>query len=53
MKGSVCEKVNCLRCDVIHMNLTCQEYQDNLKTASSYDKTARKDRRALEVIKEH
>ena len=48
-KGPVCEKVNCLRCNIIHMAKTCKEYQDDLKIAAINDENAQKDIKALEV----
>jgi hypothetical protein len=48
-KGPVCEKVNCLRCNIIHMAKTCKEYQDELKIAAINDENAQKDIKALEV----
>ena len=47
--GPVCEKVNCLRCNIIHMGKTCKEYQDDLKINAINDKNAQKDKEALEV----
>lgn len=45
----VCEKVNCLRCNAIHMGKTCQEYQDDLKLNAVNDLNVKKDKEALEV----
>ena len=46
----VCNKVNCLRCNVIHMGQTCKEYQEDLKIKAENDVNAKKDKEALEVI---
>lgn len=45
----VCEKVNCLRCNVIHMEKTCKEYQDDVKLKAVNDVNAKKDKEALDV----
>jgi len=50
-EGPVCEKVNCLRCNIIHMGKTCKEYQDDLRINAINDKNAQKDKEALEVGK--
>lgn len=46
----VCEKVNCLRCNVTHMGKTCKEYQEDLKLADINDKNAQKNKEALDEL---
>lgn len=47
----VCEKTNCLRCNVIHMGQTCDEYKEDLKIKAKNEQTLEKDKEAIEVNK--
>ena len=45
----VCNKRNCLTCKAIHLNMTCQQYQDDLKIKSENDVAAKRTQEMLEV----
>lgn len=45
----VCNKRNCLTCKAIHDNMTCKEYQDDLKRRSEDDEAAKMTQNMLEV----
>ncbi|XP_065064966.1 ranBP-type and C3HC4-type zinc finger-containing protein 1-like [Rhopilema esculentum] len=46
----VCNKRNCLTCKAIHLNMTCQQYQDDLKIKSENDVAARRTQEMLEEL---
>ena len=46
---NVCGKRNCLTCKAIHDNMSCQEYQDDLKRRARSEDAARKTQEMLEV----
>ncbi|CAF0737046.1 unnamed protein product [Brachionus calyciflorus] len=46
----VCDKVNCLSCNVIHMGKTCKEYQDDIKLKTIHDKNELRDNEALQNL---
>ena len=44
----VCKQTNCLRCDVVHMGKSCDEYKDDLKQKAVNMKVLEEDKKALE-----
>ena len=38
----LCNSVNCLTCKAIHPDMTCQQYQDDLRIRAENDEAARK-----------
>lgn len=46
----VCQKRNCLTCKAIHDNMTCKEYQDDLKRRADNEDTAKRTQAMLEEL---
>ncbi|CAN7948117.1 unnamed protein product, partial [Ixodes hexagonus] len=45
----VCVKINCLRCEAIHENMNCAQYQEDLQRRAANDEAARASINMLEV----
>lgn len=45
----LCDKTNCLTCQAQHPDMTCKQYQDDLKIRAENDEAARKTQEMIQV----